>query len=87
MKLYLHIWNAPDDDWDTRNVGIVSDSQEPMDDSDVRMRVFGSGPYKDVPRKPHTGELKYEIIELVPGLELYAQGYDRASLVYQDMVK
>ena len=82
-KLYLHIWNAPYDDWDTRNVGIVSDSQEPMDDSDIRMRVFGRGPYKDTPRKPHSGKLNYEIIELSLGLELHASGYDRASLDYR----
>ncbi len=82
-KLYLHIWNAPADDWDTRNVGIVSDSPEPIDDTDVRMRVFGRGPFKDTPRKPHDGKLNYEVVELFPGLELRASGYDRAELEYR----
>lgn len=80
MMLYLHIFNADPEEWDTRNIGIVSESAEPMDEADVRMRVFGSGPYKDTPRTAYGKELLYHIVAITPGLEIWGSGYDRCSL-------
>ena len=79
--MYLHVWNVPAEKWDTRNIGIVSDSADVMDDTDVRMRVFGAGPYIDTPRKAYAEELEYTVHEIKPGMEIYAEGYDRASIV------
>ena len=80
MKLYIHVFNVDPDEWDTRNVGIVSESPDPMEDTDIRMDEFGHGPFRDTPRVPYEGDLIYEIIELVPGVEIRGNGYDRCSL-------
>ena len=82
MTLYLHVFNADSDEWDTRNIGIVLDTPEKSDNllAAIRYETFGRGPFKDTPRKAYEGELIYEVYEIETHMEIYGSGYDRCSL-------
>lgn len=82
MTLYLHVFNADHEEWNTVNIGIVLETPKKSKNllDCVRYIEFGSGPFKDTPRKPYAKELIYEVHEIIPHMEIYGQGYDRCSL-------
>lgn len=81
--MYLHVFHPveitdkgkPVHHWDTRNVAIVSEKPDRIDDwalAALRDRwEYGRRKYEAV---------LYDIYDIVPGMEIVANGYDQATL-------
>ena len=67
MELWLHVFNPPKENWDTRNVAFVMDTPSFVDG----LLEF---------QKHHTFSHTQEVYLLVAGMAIEANGYDRASL-------
>ena len=72
-KLYLHMWNRPPDVWDEWNIGVFATTKD-----------IDEIPGMDYDPLDIPDDAEHTVVEVVPGLMIYANGYDRASLEVVD---